>query len=118
MDQSHTVQIAEFVNGCMRLSGHANNVDMATLIEENRTLIGKVTKHMKKLHQKVDQITSTALPGVTLASLRCCQHVNALDMKMSEWFALKFNSIDSTDIVLNGVEESPAVDQNSNSRMK
>merc|ERR1712048_359161 len=76
----------EFVNGCMRLSGQANSIDMATLISDTRRLMTKVSRHMKLLHNKVDGMRSSVIPSTTMATLHCCQMASSMDKMFSQLF--------------------------------
>jgi len=47
LDESQEVEVDEFVIGCMNLRGNARNVDMVTLLRENKRVLRKLTDNTK-----------------------------------------------------------------------
>merc|ERR550534_1334455 len=56
MDNSNTVSASEFVMGCMRLQGGAKNIDVATLMYENKRMMTKWTAFMDYVEEKLDEL--------------------------------------------------------------
>merc|ERR1712048_1419374 len=56
MNESGEVDIGEFILGCLRLKGEARSVDVATLMYENRRMIGKVQRFTDTLGEEIGQI--------------------------------------------------------------
>jgi len=65
-DGNGTVDIDEFSLGAMRLKGGAKNVDIATLMFENKRMIATIGCVMKQLHEKLDQMKHDNLQQVKL----------------------------------------------------
>merc|ERR1719329_1584440 len=51
-DKDGTIDIEEFTTGCQKLRGGAKNIDVATLMQENRRVIRAVTHLMKKMKEE------------------------------------------------------------------
>lgn len=58
LDQDGTghIDIDEFMMGCMRLKGQAKSIDIATLMYENKRLVGKWNKFMKYCEEQFGEI--------------------------------------------------------------
>merc|ERR1719442_372839 len=52
LDNSNTITSSEFVMGCIRLQGGAKNVDVATLMYENKRMMLKWTTFMDFVEEK------------------------------------------------------------------
>jgi len=48
------VSINEFVNTLLRLKGQAKALDLATLIYENKRIMGQMARFMKYVHDQFD----------------------------------------------------------------
>lgn len=56
LDNSNTVSSSEFVMGCLRLQGGAKNVDVATLMYENKRMMMKWTAFMDFVEERFDEV--------------------------------------------------------------
>jgi len=74
MDNSNTVSASEFVMGCMRLQGGAKNIDVATLMYENKRMMTKWTAFMDYVEEKLDELkahVSTTISTSTVSLAGC-----------------------------------------------
>lgn len=67
LDNSQTISASEFVMGCMRLQGGAKNVDVATLMYENKRMMMKWTAFMDFVEEKFEELQ--AFIGSTLTGV-------------------------------------------------
>merc|ERR1712032_1431139 len=58
VDSSNDVNIDEFLIGCFRLKGHAKQLDLATLMYENKKMIGRLARFMTYTVEEFDNIKS------------------------------------------------------------
>lgn len=56
LDNSDTVSVSEFVLGCLRLQGTAKNVDVATLMYENKRMMIKWVTFMDFMEGKFEEV--------------------------------------------------------------
>jgi len=56
LDNSNTVSSSEFVLGCLRLQGAAKNVDVATLMYENKRMMLKWVSFMDFVEEKFQEV--------------------------------------------------------------
>merc|ERR1712146_662795 len=64
VDDDRTLQIDEFVVGCMRIAGGAKTVDVEMLLEENKRLLKHFKKHTQRINERVDLIKSQMLMAI------------------------------------------------------
>merc|ERR1712136_402814 len=56
VDGSHELEIDEFVMGCLNLRGNVRNVDMNTLLRENKRLMQRIGKTAKRTETQLQEI--------------------------------------------------------------
>merc|ERR1712136_630674 len=56
VDGSHELEIDEFVMGCLNLRGNVRNVDMNTLLRENKRLMQRIGKTAKRTETQLQDI--------------------------------------------------------------
>eukprot|EP00413_Alexandrium_margalefii_P005390 CAMPEP_0204521954 /NCGR_PEP_ID=MMETSP0661-20131031/6060_1 /ASSEMBLY_ACC=CAM_ASM_000606 /TAXON_ID=109239 /ORGANISM="Alexandrium margalefi, Strain AMGDE01CS-322" /LENGTH=268 /DNA_ID=CAMNT_0051527583 /DNA_START=47 /DNA_END=853 /DNA_ORIENTATION=+ len=61
MDDSGTVDVDEFMMGCLRIKGEAKSVDIATLMYENKKIVNTIVGAMETLTTQVDEMRRLAL---------------------------------------------------------
>jgi len=72
MGDNNTLEIEEFVMGCMYLLGNAQNVDMKTMMRENKRLTRRLTNETACIVKKLDNVCDT----IRVLALRCDRRSN------------------------------------------
>merc|ERR1712032_968028 len=58
LDNSNDVSIGEFLTGCFRLKGDAKQLDLATLMYENKRMIERMTRFMTYVVEEFEHLKS------------------------------------------------------------
>lgn len=61
-DESHQIDIEEFVLGCLRLRGHAKAIDLAKISYDNKMLRNKLSTAMKQIEGMLQALLDIASP--------------------------------------------------------
>jgi len=56
VDGSRELELEEFVMGCMKLRGCAKNLDMATILRENKNIMEKLEKSTRHMERQLEQL--------------------------------------------------------------
>jgi Ca2+-binding EF-hand superfamily protein len=99
LDNSNTVSSSEFILGCLRLQGNAKNVDVATLMYENKRMMMKWVSFMDFVEEKFQEVFEAIRNSTTTASAPVIVAETAQDISGTESLP-RSNSVASGDVVL------------------
>lgn len=67
IDNSGSIDADEFLNGCLRLRGHAKALDMLIMMRETKTLIGRVCLTMETMRRGLQSLGAFEEPEIGLS---------------------------------------------------
>lgn len=59
VDDSGSVDVTEFIDGCLRLRGQAKAIDVMSCLQDTRRLVKKFDKHREEMDDKLAQLASS-----------------------------------------------------------
>lgn len=95
-DGSRVVQIDDFVDGCMRLKGHAKSIDVASVRYEQRRMIRKLNNLQLYVEQKLSGLRQSRVSSLSAVKERRSinSEMSAQELGMaSEWSAGQWNAV-------------------------